>query len=378
MIKVCHIVNIITGKSDGVYAHLKMIFTNSDKSKFQHYLIFQGGEKIEKELSEMGIEFFVSRSFKKKISIKAFRDVYNFIKKNNISIIHTHLIKPYTIAGLLNIFLRKKFIFNYHGIFISNNPYYGFLEKSIYRLFHYVINFLGKTDVVLVPSKKSKELLMNETHLFPEPVVYYNGYNSHSHTTEINYDLYNQIKDIKSDRTIIALVGRLEIDKRIDKAIEVFNNIIYENKKNHLLIFGDGKLEDDLRKLIDDLGLNKYINIFGHIEDINNYYNLFDIVLFTSDWEGMPLSMWEALGNKIPVVAPDVGGFSEILVKHHCGLVYRPDNIDEAKENILELLDNVKLRNELGLNGFEVVRTKYNPENFIRKIEITYRNLFLS
>ncbi len=62
MIKVCHIVNLITGKTDGVYAHLKMIFQNSDKTKFQHYLIFQGGGNIENELSEMGVKVFVSYS----------------------------------------------------------------------------------------------------------------------------------------------------------------------------------------------------------------------------------------------------------------------------------------------------------------------------
>jgi len=105
MINVCHIVNLITGKADGIYTHLKMIFTLSDKERFQHYLIFQGGEKIEKELSEMGIKVLVSNSLKKKISIKAFKDIYMFIKKNDISIIHTHLIKPYAIAGLLNSFL---------------------------------------------------------------------------------------------------------------------------------------------------------------------------------------------------------------------------------------------------------------------------------
>ena len=54
MIKVCHIVNLITGKSDGVYAHLKSIFRNYDRNKFEHILIFQGGEKIEKGSERIG------------------------------------------------------------------------------------------------------------------------------------------------------------------------------------------------------------------------------------------------------------------------------------------------------------------------------------
>ena len=72
MIRVCHIVNLITGRADGVYSHLKMIFKNSDKMKFQHYLIFQGGEKVEKEIQAIGIKVYVSESLKKKIDCRIF------------------------------------------------------------------------------------------------------------------------------------------------------------------------------------------------------------------------------------------------------------------------------------------------------------------
>jgi len=153
-----------------------MIFRCTDKNKFQHYLIFQGGEKVERELTEMGIKVFVSESLKKKISIKAFVDIYKFMKGNDIHIIHAHLVKPYAIAGLVNIFLRRKFIFNYNGLFIYKNIYYGLIEKIIYGLFHYIINLFKTIDIVLVPSKRSRELLLEETKLFPDPIVYYNGF----------------------------------------------------------------------------------------------------------------------------------------------------------------------------------------------------------
>ena len=162
MNKVCHIVNLIIGKADGVYAHLKMIFRNSDKTKFQHYLIFQGGENIEKEISEMGVKVFFSTSLTKKISIRAFRDILGILRENNIDIIQAHLIKPYAISGLLNIILRKKFIFNYQGIFLKNNPYYNFINRYIYSDIHFLIYLFGKMDTLIVASKRSKELLFME------------------------------------------------------------------------------------------------------------------------------------------------------------------------------------------------------------------------
>ena len=374
MIRVCHIVNRITGKTDGVYSHLKMIFINSDKTKFQHYLIFQGGEKIENELSEMGIEFLVSESFKKKISIKAFGDIYRFIKKNDISIIHTHLLKPYTIAGLLNIFLRKKFILNYHGLFISNNPYYGLIEKITYKLFHVIINLLGKVDVVLVPSRKSKELIIKETKLFSEPVVYYNGCDILPHSSS-DFALVEKLKKIKNEGTIIAVVARLESEKRIDTAINIFNSIYAVNRNIFLVVFGNGELKQKLLEQTKNINLGSRIIFFDFVANLISYYHFFDILLFTSEREGMPMSVFEAMANKVPVIAPDVGGFKEILDENNCGLIYSPGNLKEAEDKLLMLIDDNKLRKELGENGKLAIEQRYNSNNFIKQIEEVYLSL---
>jgi glycosyltransferase involved in cell wall biosynthesis len=375
MIKVCHIVNLITGKTDGVYAHLKMIFQNFDKAKFQHYLVFQGGEHIEKEVSEMGVKVFVSTSLKKKISIQAFNDVYRFLKNNNIDIVQAHLIKPYAISGLVNIILRKKFIFNYHGIFLKDNPYYNFIERVIYFLIHNLIYLFKKVDVAFVPSKRSKELLLKETKLFPKPVVYYNGYSVNQETLKPDAVILKRVQQIKESKIIIALIGRLEIDKRIDRAINLLKILNHKKENIHLLIFGDGRLKSYLQILVDDLELKKHIDFLGYVKEIQNYYKLFDIVLFTSDWEGMPLTMWEAMANKVPIIAPDIGGFKEILEANHCGLIYEPGNMNEAEEKTFQLLDDEQLRKEIGGNGRMAIESKYNEKNFINQIERVYLDL---
>jgi glycosyltransferase involved in cell wall biosynthesis len=375
MIKVCHIVNLITGKADGVYTHLKMIFENSDKEKFRHFLIFQGGEKVEREVYQMGVKVFVCESLKKKISINAFSDIYKIIKENDIDIIHTHLIKPYAIAGLVNIILRKKFIFNYHGIFVSRNVYYGFIEKLIYWKIHFILYLFRVVDAVLVPSQKGKELLLAETKLFPEPFVYYNGYSLKQSMSEPDVELSERIEDLRKDKKIIAVIGRLEVDKRIDKAIAIIKNLIFKKEKVHLLVFGDGRLKNELKNLIDKENLNDNIDLSGYVSGVNNYYKFFDVVLFTSDWEGMPLTMWEAMANRVPIVAPDVGGFKEILEENNCGLVYEQHNLDNAEQALLKLLRNEELRIKLGTNGFGAIKDKYNTRNFIKQIENIYSGL---
>ncbi len=374
MIKVCHIVNLITGKADGVYSHLKMIFQNSDRTKFQHYLVFQGGEKIEREISELGVNVFVSESLKKKISVKAFFEIYRIIKQNNISIIHTHLVKPYTIAGLLNIFLRKKFIFNYHGLFLSENIYYGFTEKLIYRICHLLINILGTVNAVLVPSKRSQALLSEETKLFPEPIVYYNGFNNRPNFL-LDKSIIDIIEKISDENKSIAIVARLEVQKRIDKALELFKCIMEKKGKVQLLIFGDGDLKQPLIEKTNNLGIESNVFFFDYVANIASYYCYFDVLLFTSDWEGTPLSIWEAMANKVPVLAPDVGGFKEILTENDCGLIYDPGNLNDAEEKLLKLLNDKDLRIRMGENGSAAIKTKYNERNFIKSIEDVYLSL---
>ena len=299
------------------------------------------------------------------------------MKNNNIDIIHTHLVKPYAIPGLVNIILQKKFIFNYHGIFLRNNPYYNFFERNIYSTIHFLIHLFGKVEVVLVPSKRSKELLMLETSLFPEPIVYYNGFDLSEKSLESSYDLLDRIKEIKNNKMIIAVIGRLEVDKRIDRAIDLMKKIITKEKNVHMFVFGDGSLKFDLQKYVERVELTGCIDFLGYAKEIRNYYKPIDIVLFTSDWEGMPLALWEAMANGVPVVAPNVGGFKEILEENNCGFVYAPGNNVEAEEKILQLLDDDQLRKKTGKNGRSAIESKYNENIFINSIEQVYLNLLL-
>ncbi len=119
-IKICHFINIINGKSDGVFTHVKMLFKYVDNAKFEQCLVFQGNELIEREIKSLGFEVYTIPSLKKKFSIKSFIQFYSFVKSHKIDIIHTHFLKPYSISGIVNIFLRKKMIYNYNGLFIEN------------------------------------------------------------------------------------------------------------------------------------------------------------------------------------------------------------------------------------------------------------------
>ena len=151
--------------------------------------------------------------------------------------------------------------------------------------------------------------------------------------------------------------------------------ILEKKKKVQLLIFGDGDLKQSLIEKTKDLGIESNVFFFDYVSNIASLYCHFDVLLFTSDWEGTPLSMWEAMANKVPVLAPDVGGFKEILIENDCGLVYDAGNLDDAEDKLLKLLSDKDLREKMGENGRNAIQTKYNERNFIKSIEDVYLSL---
>lgn len=375
MIKICHIVNLITGQADGVFAHLMMIFNNCDKNIYDHFLIFQGGQTVENQLDSLNVRYYAVPTLNKKFSLLVFLKIFFIIRKENPGILHIHLIKPYIITGLLNTIIRKPLIFNYHGSFIDND-YNSRFEKMIYRLFHKVIEHFSPTKIVLVPSFSSKLKLATETRLFKNILHYYNGFDSRF-LNQIDYNPTKNIieKFIIEGFFLLAVIGRINREKRIDRAIEIFELLHNRHRKCVLFIFGTGEQYEYLNKLVKKKGLSGSIIMLGFIEDAQKYLSLFHFLLITSEREGMPMVLWEALAQGVPVVSSDVGGIREILEPYNCGFVFQKDNIQEAADKISLLIQNEELRKKMGENGKKIINEKFNQSSFIKSIEEFYCSL---
>ena len=79
-IRICHFANHITGRSDGIYTHLMMLFKYLDKSRYEQFLVFQGDEKIENEVEALNVKVYVIPTLNKKLSIKNLILFFQFVK----------------------------------------------------------------------------------------------------------------------------------------------------------------------------------------------------------------------------------------------------------------------------------------------------------
>ncbi len=130
-----------------------------------------------------------------------------------------------------------------------------------------------------------------------------------------------------------------------------------------------------MKILSEKLGVSSNCRFYGFVGQASNYIKYFDTILFTSDWEGLPLTYWEAMANSIPIVSTDVGGAKEILVENNCGLVYPTGDIDEGEKALIRLMEDETLRLTLGKNGKIAIQNKYSIKSFKSFFENLYSNL---
>lgn len=118
---------------------------------------------------------------------------------------------------------------------------------------------------------------------------------------------------LPGDAVVLGAVGRAEPQKRFDLLIDVFAGVAAERPRLHLVIAGDGSSLAALRRQVETLGpVRDRIHLLGHRADVARLHHAFDVFVQSSDYEGTPNAVLEAMALGTPVVATRAGGTAEI------------------------------------------------------------------
>lgn len=374
MIKVCHIADHLTGKADGIFTQLYLQFKFSDKNLFENHLVLPYRIENLEIFKILDVRIIIFPNLSAKFPIKAFFQIINYIRKNKIDVLHIHFLKPYALVGILNTFLRRGCLYNYHGLSFDNLFNTKF-ESRIYKIINFYINMVKSCDLIITPSNESKLKLLNEKRFRIPIESYYLGMDLNLINDSTNKITQEFFEDIKKDNLIVGTIARIDIAKRIDNALIIFKTINKYYPHTILVILGDGDKTDEMKLIIEKMGLEKKVYLMGYIPNARLYIRYFDIFLLTSDYEGFPIVIWESMASGVPIVSSDVGGIKEIIENENCGYTYPVNNLTQAEKLILDLISDEPKRIELGRNGLNAITNKYSPGNFICKIQNIYKIL---
>jgi glycosyltransferase involved in cell wall biosynthesis len=157
-------------------------------------------------------------------------------------------------------------------------------------------------------------------------------------------------------------LGRLVPDKCVSRLIEAFAKLTADARaKARLTIAGDGKERASLEELVQKLGLAEYVRFIGLVASSKtaDIMSQADAFVLPSYYESWGLVVNEALSASLPVIVPSwVGAASDLIVTGETGIQTKDNSPEALKEAMQKLIDNPKLRYELGQNGRELVRVR--------------------
>jgi glycosyltransferase involved in cell wall biosynthesis len=137
---------------------------------------------------------------------------------------------------------------------------------------------------------------------------------------------------------VVGSVGRLEPQKRFDLLIEVIARVHKERPDVRLLIAGDGTLRRELESRAAAAGLRERCTLLGHTSDVAGLHHAFDLFVQSSDYEGTPNAVLEAMAMETPVVATDAGGTAELVIDGVHGRIVPRGSAQRLSHAVLELM----------------------------------------
>ncbi len=159
--------------------------------------------------------------------------------------------------------------------------------------------------------------------------------------------------DIPWDAPVMGMIGSFGPDKRWDVFLEAAAIVAARKPEIHILCVGDGPLRSPAEEQSRKLALQGKVHFLGNRSDVPDLMAAMDVVALTSDHEGMPNVVLEAMAAGRPVVATAVGGTTEIIVDGRTGFLVPPGRPEAVAKRCLELLGDSGLRSQMGLGARE-------------------------
>jgi glycosyltransferase involved in cell wall biosynthesis len=177
-----------------------------------------------------------------------------------------------------------------------------------------------------------------------------------------------------SEREIVLIyTGRLCAEKGILNLVNVFNKL--EDLKIKLLIIGsdeEGIKKESLKILKKKIRNVQFINFTNNVA---SYLNCADIFCMPSEREGFGVSVAEAMACELPIVGTNIYGLKDLLINNYNSITYNSDNIAEMSEAILKLIQNKKLRSQLGKNGRKLIVKYYGKDKVVEAYRFFFKSL---
>ncbi|WP_313892927.1 glycosyltransferase family 4 protein [Psychrobacillus sp.] len=327
--------------------------------------IISGGDNIiAEDLLLEGVTYthseFLIRNINVFRDVLAFFEIRKILKKVQPDIVAIHSSKAGIVGRLACWSTRIPCVFTAHGWAFTEG-----VEKKKQLVYRQIEKCAGKlSKKVITVCDQDRNLALRHQVLMPEKVItIHNGV----------LDTKNAaLKKDNSEVVTIIMVARFEKPKQ---QLELLEALLHIKELNwHMIFVGDGNLKQESAQFVQDNYLGNKVTFLGSHSNVSELLSAADLFVLTSEWEGLPLSILEAMAHRLPIIASNVGGIKEAVRDSENGFLIQ-DNLSEL---LSRLIENELLRKQMGEKSREIYEASFTFEKMYAKTIATYKNLIVS
>jgi glycosyltransferase involved in cell wall biosynthesis len=176
---------------------------------------------------------------------------------------------------------------------------------------------------------------------------------------------------------VALIVGRLSREKRHDIAIQAVHRLagLLPDTRVRLLIVGEGPERATIERLAAPLGMSDQVILAGHQDDVTPYYAAADLAVISSDTEGSPNALLEAMAARKPVVATAVGGIPEIVTHDHTAILVPPGDPVQLAQAMARVLSFPQAAEQMTGRAQSLILSHYSPQQRARFLARFYAGM---
>lgn len=298
--------------------------------------------------------------------------------KQDCDLYHCHEPGSLFLCSILKLIKRKKLVYDAHehypSLIAEDKIFPGFSKKIIHGVVDVSEQIMGKyADCIITVNISLEDRFKN---LNKTTIVY----------NVPSLKIFEASNPVKNPKTIIH-TGTVGKKRGLDKLLVAIKETKVTIPKIKLLILGKildtEEFKDWINSYIEKQQLQNNVEIINWVphEEVVKYTENSEVgmILFQPTYYnniiGLPNKLFEYMACKTAVIASDFPEIRKVIKEYNCGLLVDPENPDEIKNAIIQLLENPDKTKEMGLNGRLGVEEKYNWENMEKRLFKLYEEL---
>lgn len=276
-------------------------------------------------------------------------------RQEHPNVVHTHL---YTLSYvyLASVGLRVRIVHTVHNV----------ADKEVNKKKQIIQKWLFKSKrvipVSISPIVRDSIVRLYKLEYTDVPMIF-NGIDLKRVIPKENYELTSEGK--------VVHVGRFSEQKNHKRLVDAFELVLQEYPTCKLLLIGIGDLEEKIKDYVKMKGMSNSVEFLGLIDNVYPFMSDADIFVLSSDYEGMPITLIEAMATGLPIVATNVGGIPDVISKEKTGILTNT-SLNELACGIKRFLQSKMLREKYGKAAM-IESQKFSVDNMTSQYLEVYR-----